>query len=164
MNEGCPTSLIAGRHPGHRGAEFPAVSSRPQTGSISLAGPVPGCRRIGRTSSSYRLSASESTFHTYQLMTQLLSSARDISMWLILLSLFGMAQERRWRRATGMDHRHLPCRPGHRHNHHLLLGEGRRAALDRWNHDRRLLHDPFICLRHHRFRTDRAEIGFRSGL
>jgi hypothetical protein len=41
------------------------------------------------------------TFHTYQLITQLLSSSRDISIWLILLSLFGMAQERRWRRATG---------------------------------------------------------------
>ena len=41
------------------------------------------------------------TFHTYQLITQLLSSSRDISIWLILLSLFGMTQERRWRRATG---------------------------------------------------------------
>jgi hypothetical protein len=38
---------------------------------------------------------------TNQLLTQLLSSCQDISMWLILLSLFGMAQERRWRRATG---------------------------------------------------------------
>jgi hypothetical protein len=42
-----------------------------------------------------------STFHTYQLMTQLEICARDISMWLILLSLFGMAQERQWRRVTG---------------------------------------------------------------
>jgi len=41
------------------------------------------------------------TFRTYQLITQLLSSSRDISIWLILLALFGMAQERRWRRATG---------------------------------------------------------------
>jgi hypothetical protein len=41
------------------------------------------------------------TFHTYQLITQLLSSSRDISIWLILLALFGMTQERRWRRATG---------------------------------------------------------------
>ena len=41
------------------------------------------------------------TWHTYQLVTQLLSSAQDISMWLILLSLFGMTQERQWRRATG---------------------------------------------------------------
>ncbi|HTZ59434.1 MAG TPA: SpoIIE family protein phosphatase [Acidobacteriaceae bacterium] len=40
-------------------------------------------------------------WHTYQLLTQLLASAQDISMWLILLALFGMAQERRWRRATG---------------------------------------------------------------
>jgi Stage II sporulation protein E (SpoIIE) len=40
------------------------------------------------------------TFRTNQLLTQLLSSAQDISMWLILLALFGMAQERRWRRAT----------------------------------------------------------------
>ena len=42
-----------------------------------------------------------STFRTYQLMTQLEICARDISMWLILLSLFGMAQERKWRRVTG---------------------------------------------------------------
>jgi hypothetical protein len=41
------------------------------------------------------------TFKTYQLITQLLSSSQDISLWLILLSLFGMVQERRWRRATG---------------------------------------------------------------
>jgi hypothetical protein len=41
------------------------------------------------------------TFRAYQLITQLLSSSRDISIWLILLALFGMAQERRWRRATG---------------------------------------------------------------
>jgi hypothetical protein len=41
------------------------------------------------------------TFHTYQLITQLLDSSRDISIWLILLSLFGLTQERRWRRATG---------------------------------------------------------------
>lgn len=40
------------------------------------------------------------TFRTNQLLTQLLSSAADISMWLILLALFGMTQERRWRRAT----------------------------------------------------------------
>jgi Stage II sporulation protein E (SpoIIE) len=41
------------------------------------------------------------TWHTYQLLTQLLISAQDISMWLILLSLFGMVHERQWRRATG---------------------------------------------------------------
>jgi hypothetical protein len=41
------------------------------------------------------------TFSIYQLITQLLLSSRDISIWLILLALFGMAQERRWRRATG---------------------------------------------------------------
>jgi Stage II sporulation protein E (SpoIIE) len=41
------------------------------------------------------------TFDINQLLTQLLSSCQDISMWLILLSLFGMAYERRWRRATG---------------------------------------------------------------
>jgi hypothetical protein len=41
-----------------------------------------------------------STFRGYQLMTQLEISAQDISMWLILLSLFGMAQERQWRRVT----------------------------------------------------------------
>jgi hypothetical protein len=41
------------------------------------------------------------TWHTYQLLTQLLGSAQDISMWLILLSLFGMVHERQWRRATG---------------------------------------------------------------
>jgi hypothetical protein len=40
------------------------------------------------------------TFHSNQLLTQLLFSASDISMWLILLSLFGMAQERQWKRAT----------------------------------------------------------------
>jgi hypothetical protein len=40
------------------------------------------------------------TFRSNQLLTQLLSSAADISMWLILLSLFGMARERRWRKAT----------------------------------------------------------------
>ena len=48
--------------------------------------------------SAFRLGMS---FQTYQLITQLLISSQDISMWLILLSLFGMAQERRWRRATG---------------------------------------------------------------
>jgi hypothetical protein len=42
-----------------------------------------------------------STFRTYQLMTQLEICAQDISMWLILLSLFGMVQERQWRRVTG---------------------------------------------------------------
>jgi Stage II sporulation protein E (SpoIIE) len=42
-----------------------------------------------------------STFRGYQLVTQLETSAQDISMWLILLSLFGMAQERQWRRVTG---------------------------------------------------------------
>ena len=42
-----------------------------------------------------------STFRTYQLMTQLETCAQDISMWLILLSLFGMVQERQWRRVTG---------------------------------------------------------------
>jgi hypothetical protein len=42
-----------------------------------------------------------STFRGYQLMTQLEICARDISMWLILLSLFGMSQERHWRRVTG---------------------------------------------------------------
>ena len=42
-----------------------------------------------------------STFRTYQLMTQLEICAQDISMWLILLSLFGMVQERQWKRATG---------------------------------------------------------------
>jgi len=41
------------------------------------------------------------TFRGYQLMTQLEICARDISMWLILLSLFGMSQERQWRRVTG---------------------------------------------------------------
>jgi hypothetical protein len=41
------------------------------------------------------------TWHTYQLLAQLLGSAQDISMWLILLSLFGMVHERQWRRATG---------------------------------------------------------------
>ena len=40
------------------------------------------------------------TFHTNQLITQLLSSSMDISIWLILLALFGMAGERRWKRAT----------------------------------------------------------------
>jgi hypothetical protein len=51
-----------------------------------------------RTLSAFRFGM---TFDTNQLLTQLLSSCQDISMWLILLSLFGMAQERRWRRATG---------------------------------------------------------------
>ena len=45
--------------------------------------------------------SSVSTFHLYQLMSQLEICARDISMWMILLSLFGMAQERQWRRVTG---------------------------------------------------------------
>jgi hypothetical protein len=40
-------------------------------------------------------------FDVNQLLTQLLDSSQDISMWLILLSLFGMANERRWRRVTG---------------------------------------------------------------
>ena len=40
------------------------------------------------------------TLHTYQLVTQLLECSQDISIWLILLSLFGMAHERQWRRAT----------------------------------------------------------------
>jgi hypothetical protein len=40
------------------------------------------------------------TFRTNQLLTQLLSSAADISMWLILLALFGMTRERQWRRVT----------------------------------------------------------------
>jgi hypothetical protein len=40
------------------------------------------------------------TFRTYQLQTQLLSSAVDVSMWLILLSLFGLTSEPRWRRVT----------------------------------------------------------------
>ncbi len=40
------------------------------------------------------------TFHTNQLITQLLSSSIDISIWLILLALFGMAGEPRWKRAT----------------------------------------------------------------
>ncbi len=40
------------------------------------------------------------TWHTYQLATQLLECSQDISIWLILLSLFGMAHERQWRRAT----------------------------------------------------------------
>jgi hypothetical protein len=48
--------------------------------------------------SAFRLAT---TWHTYQLLTQLLSSAQDIPMWLILLSLFGMVHERQWRRATG---------------------------------------------------------------
>jgi len=40
------------------------------------------------------------TFRAYQLITQLLESTQDISMWFILLSLFGMAKDRRWRRVT----------------------------------------------------------------
>jgi hypothetical protein len=40
------------------------------------------------------------TFHTNQLITQLLSSSIDISIWLILLALFGMSREPRWKRAT----------------------------------------------------------------
>jgi hypothetical protein len=38
--------------------------------------------------------------HTYQLVVQLLSSAQDIPIWLILLALFGMTHEPRWKRAT----------------------------------------------------------------
>ena len=41
------------------------------------------------------------TFRAYQLLTQLLESSVDVSIWLILLALFGMSRERRWRRATG---------------------------------------------------------------
>ena len=40
------------------------------------------------------------TFRTYQLGTQLFECSQDVSIWLILLGLFGMAQERQWRRAT----------------------------------------------------------------
>jgi phosphoserine phosphatase RsbU/P len=40
------------------------------------------------------------TFRATQLMTQLLISTQDISMWFILLSLFGMAKDRRWHRVT----------------------------------------------------------------
>ena len=40
------------------------------------------------------------TFHTNQLITQLLSSSMDISIWLILLALFGMAHQPRWKRVT----------------------------------------------------------------
>jgi hypothetical protein len=40
------------------------------------------------------------SFRSYQLVTQLLISSQDISMWLILLSLFGMSHERHWRRPT----------------------------------------------------------------
>lgn len=40
------------------------------------------------------------SFRSYQLITQLLTSSQDISMWLILLSLFGMSHERHWRRPT----------------------------------------------------------------
>lgn len=40
------------------------------------------------------------TFRAYQAITQLLSSTTDISMWLILLFLFGMARDRGWIRAT----------------------------------------------------------------
>jgi Stage II sporulation protein E (SpoIIE) len=41
-------------------------------------------------------------WRTYQLVIQLLNSAGDICMWLILLALFGMTQEKRWRRATSV--------------------------------------------------------------
>ncbi|HTV05231.1 MAG TPA: SpoIIE family protein phosphatase [Acidobacteriaceae bacterium] len=40
------------------------------------------------------------TFSAYQFITQLLESTQDISMWFILLSLFGMAKDRRWHRVT----------------------------------------------------------------
>jgi hypothetical protein len=40
------------------------------------------------------------SFRSYQLITQLLISSQDISMWLILLSLFGMSHQRHWRRPT----------------------------------------------------------------
>jgi hypothetical protein len=40
------------------------------------------------------------TFRATQLITQLLECCQDISMWMILLFLFGIAQDRRWRRAT----------------------------------------------------------------
>jgi len=40
------------------------------------------------------------TFRATQLVTQLLECFQDISMWMILLYLFGMAYDRRWRRAT----------------------------------------------------------------
>lgn len=40
------------------------------------------------------------TFRATQFVTQLLECAQDISMWMILLFLFGLAHDRRWRRAT----------------------------------------------------------------
>ncbi|MGC1363157.1 MAG: SpoIIE family protein phosphatase, partial [Silvibacterium sp.] len=40
------------------------------------------------------------TFRATQLATQFLICFQDISMWMILLFLFGMAKDRRWRRAT----------------------------------------------------------------
>jgi hypothetical protein len=40
------------------------------------------------------------TFRATQLVTQLVICFQDISIWMILLFLFGMAQDRRWRRAT----------------------------------------------------------------
>ncbi|MGC2163658.1 MAG: SpoIIE family protein phosphatase [Silvibacterium sp.] len=41
-----------------------------------------------------------STFRVQQLETQLLNCFQDISIWIILLFLFGIAYDRRWRRAT----------------------------------------------------------------
>lgn len=58
-----------------------------------LAGGLVGMQQL----SAYREAL---TFRVTQLMTQLLESTQDISMWLILLSLFGMAKDRRWRRVT----------------------------------------------------------------
>ena len=40
-------------------------------------------------------------------------------MWLILLSLFGMTQERRWRRATGWIVAIYLAAQSHRHHDHL---------------------------------------------
>jgi hypothetical protein len=62
-------------------------------GLYLVAGGLIGVRDI----SAYSFSL---TFRATQLVTQLLECAQDISMWMILLFLFGMAHDRRWMRAT----------------------------------------------------------------
>jgi phosphoserine phosphatase RsbU/P len=62
-------------------------------GLYLIAGGLIGVRDL----SAYSFSL---TFRATQLVTQFLECAQDISMWMILLFLFGLARDRRWRRIT----------------------------------------------------------------
>jgi hypothetical protein len=104
-----------------------------------------------------------STFRTYQLMTQLEICARDISMWLILLSLFGMAQERQWRRVTGWI---IAVYLAAQVTDILTSGFGRRAAFCPGLTELRLASTPshlYMCLSSSASDCY-VESGFRCGL